>query len=864
MDAQTRVEHTLGAGRADPGDGQGAGRALRGGQAARATTRARCSTRTSGWPRATASTASSSTCPSAERVPRQGAGAAPARPPARARPGPRLGGRARRDRRTCSSAATAPRASSWSTRPTTTCARSWRRSWRRDRGVDADPYATVGGSTVPMASGRPLRRLQDCGSEVSPYITECPYCGTRLRKRAPKIERGGDAEAPPRQARSRAARCGRAAAGEIPGIRADARGPTRRSLLVLRVAARARSRRRRAAATSATSCSSPASTTSGGARSRRSFVYVNDRLRARRARGDRPLRLAARAPPRAAGAVLVFLARAASAGMRRDRRPAPRRSPCGGNGAALGAAGAWAMPDLLGRRARRGHDGDLLGVAVIAAVLVLLPLATPRRSAVAGRGGVVGVSSGWCLARLARVSRTADRPRLGPSTSRPIGHAVDLVGASGDGGEQAARGHRVAHQPAARLGHAVGERREGRPRRRGCAASRRRARARRQQLEHAVDRRDRAGVDLGGQPLAAPARAAWPSRPKPVTSVSACAPAAARPARRRASFSVVITAIASRDQLVGGQAALERRRDRAGAERLGQHERVAGPAARVGQHRVAGATMPGDRQAVLRLGVVDRVAADDRRRRPPPRRRRRRAGSRAARPARASRAGRRRGSAPMTGAAAHRVDVRQRVGRGDPAERVGVVDDRREEVDGLHERQVVGQLRRRPRRRRCRPRRARAGRSGAAAGDDRAQVGGGELAAAARAVGEGGEGRRPSRSYDGRAVARRRAYTDAEVDAAVAGAHRPGAARGRPSASSSRARPQLQRDPQPGARRGRAGSAPRTSSRCSRRPARRTPSERLRAVRTLLAEETRVEHADRRRGRATSWPTSSNDNEETD
>lgn len=28
-----------------------------------------------------------------------------------------------------------------------------------------------------------------CGSEVSPYVTECPYCGTRLRKRAPKLER---------------------------------------------------------------------------------------------------------------------------------------------------------------------------------------------------------------------------------------------------------------------------------------------------------------------------------------------------------------------------------------------------------------------------------------------------------------------------------------------------------------------------------------------------------------------------------------------------------------------------------------------------------------------------------------------------
>jgi membrane associated rhomboid family serine protease/ribosomal protein L40E len=31
-----------------------------------------------------------------------------------------------------------------------------------------------------------------CGAEVSPYVTECPYCGTRLRKRAPKLERHGD------------------------------------------------------------------------------------------------------------------------------------------------------------------------------------------------------------------------------------------------------------------------------------------------------------------------------------------------------------------------------------------------------------------------------------------------------------------------------------------------------------------------------------------------------------------------------------------------------------------------------------------------------------------------------------------------
>jgi membrane associated rhomboid family serine protease len=43
---------------------------------------------------------------------------------------------------------------------------------------------------------------KNCGSEVSPYVTECPYCGGRLRKRAPKLERRGDAlEAKPRRGR---------------------------------------------------------------------------------------------------------------------------------------------------------------------------------------------------------------------------------------------------------------------------------------------------------------------------------------------------------------------------------------------------------------------------------------------------------------------------------------------------------------------------------------------------------------------------------------------------------------------------------------------------------------------------------------
>ena len=41
-----------------------------------------------------------------------------------------------------------------------------------------------------MSSGADLFVVcRQCGSEVSPYVTECPYCGHRLRRRAPKLPR---------------------------------------------------------------------------------------------------------------------------------------------------------------------------------------------------------------------------------------------------------------------------------------------------------------------------------------------------------------------------------------------------------------------------------------------------------------------------------------------------------------------------------------------------------------------------------------------------------------------------------------------------------------------------------------------------
>src|SRR4051795_1776923 len=79
-----------------------------------------------------------------------------------------------------------------------------------------------------MSSGGPdlFVVCKSCRSEVSPYITECPYCGSRLRKRAPKLDRDGrlpEKERRRARRRSPAPSLGPLRRGEIAGIRPDGR-----------------------------------------------------------------------------------------------------------------------------------------------------------------------------------------------------------------------------------------------------------------------------------------------------------------------------------------------------------------------------------------------------------------------------------------------------------------------------------------------------------------------------------------------------------------------------------------------------------------------------------------------------------------
>ena len=145
-----------------------------------------------------------------------------------------------------------------------------------------------------------------------------------------------------------------------------------------------------------------------------------------------------------------------------------------------------------------------------------------------------------------------------------------------------------------------------------------------------------------------------------------------------------------RQKRVPGAAPLARRRDRPHAERLREHQRVAGAAARVRDHpRRIDDTR--HREAVLRLRVVDRVPAHHRRAgrlddlQPSPEHLLEHA---VTQPLERKRDDVHR----CQGRPAHRIDVRERVGGRDPPEVVRVVHDRCEEVDRLDEREVFAHL----------------------------------------------------------------------------------------------------------------------------------------------------------------------------
>ena len=129
-------------------------------------------------------------------------------------------------------------------------------------------------------------------------------------------------------------------------------------------------------------------------------------------------------------------------------------------------------------------------------------------------------------------------------------------------------------------------------------------------LERAVERGPATRASSTSRtPLRSAVSCAWPSRPKPVTSVTAFG---GTPRRTSAAVRVQRPHPADRglDLLVAGQTALRAVQHEPGAERLRQEERVAGPRAGLRPDPV-GMHGADDGEPVLRLLVADRVAAGE-------------------------------------------------------------------------------------------------------------------------------------------------------------------------------------------------------------------------------------------------------------
>jgi membrane associated rhomboid family serine protease len=240
---------------------------------------------------------------------------------------------------------------------------------------------------------------KNCHAEVSPYITECPYCGNRLRKRAPKIDRNGQVNE--KRRRTPGPSLSRLKPNEIPGIRGDSHPYASIALLVAGFAGTLLYRAALIGSTHAMLLWAENDTHMWWRLLIAPLTYVNT------------------------GYAVVVLGTIGVFGWLIERRHGPivilvlyaigavggtaaaialnsHAYVLGANGAALAFIAAWAVPDLLDLRAGQEVEGDLIGAGVIAAAVALMPLIGADASWIAD---VVGVLAGLLVGLgLTRVS----------------------------------------------------------------------------------------------------------------------------------------------------------------------------------------------------------------------------------------------------------------------------------------------------------------------------------------------------------------------------------------------------------------------------------------------------------------------------
>jgi membrane associated rhomboid family serine protease len=255
---------------------------------------------------------------------------------------------------------------------------------------------------------------RNCGSEVSPYVTECPYCGQRVRKRAPKLDRSGG-EPQPKRRRRRRPTLPRLRSEEIAGIAPDTRPYATFTLILLCVASVLLFEARKPPNHEIIDLGYLAVPV--GEEVWRFFAspflfqdQIGYAFVALVAVGIFGTLLERRFGPLAV--VLVFLLSGA-AGMALtalvETPPLFTNDQVfpafGANGAALGMLCAWLVDDRLAARRSEDRENDLLGVYVIAIALVLLSVAEEAANIGAAVGGALaGTALGVTLPLFTRKS----------------------------------------------------------------------------------------------------------------------------------------------------------------------------------------------------------------------------------------------------------------------------------------------------------------------------------------------------------------------------------------------------------------------------------------------------------------------------
>ncbi len=238
---------------------------------------------------------------------------------------------------------------------------------------------------------------KSCGSEVSPYITECPYCGNRLRKRAPKLDREGRVAEKRRRLRA-GTTLSRLRPGEIPGIRPELRPYASIALVLTGIV--------------------------GALIWRTTLLIKVDLIVDTKPVGHWWRVVTAAFTYDNAGVAFVVLGAVALFGWLIERRHGPlavlvlfgigaiggvtaatiadpSAVVLAGNGGALALLSAWAMGQVVELRQTGEIEADTIGAAVIAAVVALTPLVDPNVSWVAdGVGVLTGLALGLPLAVL--------------------------------------------------------------------------------------------------------------------------------------------------------------------------------------------------------------------------------------------------------------------------------------------------------------------------------------------------------------------------------------------------------------------------------------------------------------------------------